>query len=820
MVLLNIINYFYEINNLTKTQTMRKFTLLFSMLLMSSFIFAQKADIVRPALHKADEAMQITPEKKAPVLKQRDSELQVIYEYNFDSVDWYDAYDFVEDQVVIENMPEGWTVVDNTGNDFFWRWTLYGPRGAWTSPGILDYDETSRIDSDSDKKREGQQYEWNRGYMLMEADFYNTNSDGEPVPDANVVTMDTYLQWGPVDLGDWPASMLTFHQLHRLCCAGATGDVGIKVLVSDNVDFLNAIKVEVQQADNNKTPSNPSLVEIPISSVASSKSTVYIRWQMNGLSHYYWSIDDVKIVVPLDNNVRATHYWIDYCNYDNRRSYIDANGFFDATSYKRYTSIPFFVPYWSTQEILGSRARVWNLGQFPSFDVTMTTEYLKESIEDGTEVLYSHSYVHSAPIAAGEWDSLKIDETNGTPYQLAHAAAAMGTYKATGFITTEPEDEYDGDNGYEHLFTVSQNTFGYADPGHSYSDMVSPGDWNGYSEGDGIGAIHYINAPASAASPHRLRGVNLLIANSSVNRTLWENNTTFQIRVDLYDATSTTTLSTPIIRSETIDIGAEWAGRWMFIPFLYNGSNEYLTPSEDAFPYFVMVRHWTGDANRRRAHFGSDKVTHGSMDSYYIMQGNTLGWVSSQTSPSIELVVDLAEHDAATPTGNVTFNVYRGGDYATDATITLVTNDVNLVKTEEEKAVEGGPVTFSNVVLGTHTYYLNAQIGGQDSTMRAYVGLYGEDVVRNIYLDRDPVNIEETPTTSFTLYPNPAIDKLMVKAEANKIIVSNILGQVVSVINNPGFSQEISLESYNAGVYMIMVVDKNGKESTQRFIKQ
>ncbi|HXB41365.1 MAG TPA: T9SS type A sorting domain-containing protein [Bacteroidia bacterium] len=65
------------------------------------------------------------------------------------------------------------------------------------------------------------------------------------------------------------------------------------------------------------------------------------------------------------------------------------------------------------------------------------------------------------------------------------------------------------------------------------------------------------------------------------------------------------------------------------------------------------------------------------------------------------------------------------------------------------------------------------------------------------------------------LYPNPVKDKLNVELEENKIgkiSITNCLGQIVYVLNNPVSKQEIDLSSFPTGVYYLKAESKSDQK--------
>ncbi|HOG19967.1 MAG TPA: T9SS type A sorting domain-containing protein, partial [Salinivirgaceae bacterium] len=72
------------------------------------------------------------------------------------------------------------------------------------------------------------------------------------------------------------------------------------------------------------------------------------------------------------------------------------------------------------------------------------------------------------------------------------------------------------------------------------------------------------------------------------------------------------------------------------------------------------------------------------------------------------------------------------------------------------------------------------------------------------------------------LYPVPSNNTVTIESPVNisRIVISNIVGQMIQTIENPMQIQTISVANFATGVYMITLFDNNGNSTTQRFIKQ
>ena len=78
--------------------------------------------------------------------------------------------------------------------------------------------------------------------------------------------------------------------------------------------------------------------------------------------------------------------------------------------------------------------------------------------------------------------------------------------------------------------------------------------------------------------------------------------------------------------------------------------------------------------------------------------------------------------------------------------------------------------------------------------------------------------VDETEGTAFTLCPNPASGVVRIEGvEADEVWFYNALGQVVKRVRN---SNEISVEGLSEGVYLVRILDAEGKNYVARVMKE
>ena len=116
-----------------------------------------------------------------------------------------------------------------------------------------------------------------------------------------------------------------------------------------------------------------------------------------------------------------------------------------------------------------------------------------------------------------------------------------------------------------------------------------------------------------------------------------------------------------------------------------------------------------------------------------------------------------------------------------------------------------------------HPYMYHCHFGGHEDG-----GMMGQFIVAGTMA----TNENEAPSTAFSLYPNPANDRLFVNlkdasAEIYYVTISTIQGRVVMMLPQPEWKNGIDISSLEAGVYTFQMMDKQTKSvTTKKFIKK
>jgi len=813
---------------------MKKFTLIIGMLVVGSMTFAQGLTDLQHRKSKMTDVTQNNEQKT--VTRAYKAPGDIIFEEYFNASEWSAASE--GGVAVPANMPAGWTVFDATGNNWFWRWSIEGPRGLYTSPGVGVWNvpnENAKIKSTSDNTPGGE-----KGFILFELDFYNTTSEG----DGTDFAMDSYIQFPIIETTNNAAVNVRFEQTHRFCCSGYDVEVGPKLYISK--DNSTWVRYDVEQASINATPAtNPSVYEMAVSNVAANQSTVYVRLHIKALSHYYWMVDDFVLYEPENYDARVMDYWVDYRDGKWEEGYCTANGNFRPSYKKRFTGTPFYNAYFAFQKIVTSRAILINYGGLNFPNAQITTKVKKD---DGTVVNEATSNTVAA-IIPGQFDTSFVATHN---FQFPKTAESMGSYYYEGLAFGSEEDLMPENNGYRYDFHITENLIGYADPKTAFTDRQSPFSYVGAVDGDGIAVIVYLDPPTEnipdtdIPAPHVVKGINTHINSDIYNWQIWDVGDYGYLTAVLYEGIPDGEggfgfdLTAPVIQSAAIPIDSTMANSWVFLPFILDGSSENITPTEEGQEYLVMIRFTT---NGRRFFIGADKVVQPTFNANLLNIGAStdLGWTGSMSNISMELVVDKY---GETPTGNIVVTVLQkkiGGEetrplYSSpvELRVPIIDDDNELTGIDFVTVLTDpdGKATFNDLKTGTYAVFaalveeggaiaVNEQ--GNEIWKRTGVTVQGSGQYGVTFIfDVEDWDIEEYDLLrDVKLYPVPSNNTVTIESpvDISRIVVSNIVGQVVQTIENPTQLQTISVADYATGVYMVTLFDNNGNSTTQRLIK-
>ncbi|MCK4662106.1 MAG: T9SS type A sorting domain-containing protein [Bacteroidales bacterium] len=760
---------------------MRKFTLLITFIVFSVFSFAQIANV--PYVEKAANY----DFEKISIPQNSDKGADVVFwEENFDSLEW-SSYGMGE-------MPEGWTIYDGNGMYYYWRWSLEGPRGRYTSP-----DATADGGPDSFVPHPGRMnYDGTaaNGFMMLEADYFNTGEDGIIVP--STVGMDSYFQIDSIDLSAAPGVTLQYKQMYRWCCGG-NDKLSVFVAADYDPDYPeNAhwaeYKTQINTGVNLYTFEEERTRKHDITSVAAGQQKVTIRFHMKDASHYFWIVDDIELIEPNTNDIVLDFSWFDYIYTHSTSAGADPNGAWNGG----YV----MIPAGQEAEFVEFRAAVSNFGLANQTNVVLNANIYKDDALIETKISPSKN------IDVAQKDTLLIEPSWIPP--------GKGHYQVSTTVTMDLVDQDKSNNGYEYEFWVTDYTFSRSYDLDSYGATSSTNDWTGGGgEGDALAIFYDVPADAEVTS------ISLRISANDVNVDFIEAGDFGMLaRLYTFDEAGEPTTA-PIISSSYYTLQIADTSSWVTLDFLEDGVNQYITAGD----YLATVEFYKGDGHADDRFRVSEDLTLPQPNyNMWIIQADGWGWVKSNACIRLNV--------GGTVTHDVTFNVDMNSaeNFTAGTDIVYITGSMvgwttpgdneDYVMTDTD---EDGIYTITlSMEAGDYQYkyFLNAGWDGGEWTgdpNRLFT--VSADMTIN---DEFAVGIDELNINNLSMYPNPVNDVLNISNMINvdRIVVSNILGQEVRTFNNVNTDIEINTSELNKGVYIVTFIDKYNNASAKRFIKE
>ena len=123
---------------------------------------------------------------------------------------------------------------------------------------------------------------------------------------------------------------------------------------------------------------------------------------------------------------------------------------------------------------------------------------------------------------------------------------------------------------------------------------------------------------------------------------------------------------------------------------------------------------------------------------------------------------------------------------------------------------------FKDYADATHPFMYHCHFSQHEDD-----GMMGQFIVKSTLATTD-----FSPSTKFSLYPNPANDKLFVNlkdasTEIYYVTIATITGRILMMLPEPQWQNGIDISSLEAGVYTFQMMDKQTKSlSTKKFIKK
>ena len=157
-----------------------------------------------------------------------------------------------------------------------------------------------------------------------------------------------------------------------------------------------------------------------------------------------------------------------------------------------------------------------------------------------------------------------------------------------------------------------------------------------------------------------------------------------------------------------------------------------------------------------------------------------------------------------------------------DGANTLYYVDNNLVGTGKSGTVASGGSPNPDFVIGTGRELINQFFDGVIDDIKIYDCALGAFEIDQLYNSPDPLSVENAVDFGLNIYPNPGngIISLDSKQTFNRVMVYNVVGELVYSENYQSTHSDINIESFANGIYVIKVSDSEGRTNQLKYIKQ
>ncbi len=334
-----------------------------------------------------------------------------------------------------------WTLDGSNGE--IWTWTTAGPNGAYAGSNP----NAARIQSAT----------VSNGFMVFNGDSVNcTWSGGVPtaLPSSEFVAYDGSLVSPIIDLTGHPAVILQYQQAIRYCCQDAPHFVEVS---TDGGNTWPTRLAASGSAVGGATTSATETITLNLTqAIAADPANVLIRFHHDaesGTSHYFWQIDDVKIIEAYD--------------YDLQIQSAGSTTWDPETAFS-YDSLYYSITPYSQLRPIGLNMKVVNNGALEQTDVTANFKVVR-----GADVILDQDQLVS--LTPGVTSTVFVDPGFTPP-------AVQGTYTLTTLVTGETDQTPTNNSLAGGTFKVDpyvysrdggRATSGYFDGAQGVFDMMN-----------------------------------------------------------------------------------------------------------------------------------------------------------------------------------------------------------------------------------------------------------------------------------------------------------------------------------------------------------
>ena len=427
------------------------------------------------------------------------------------------------------SLPEGWQIVDENDFGHYWQWRA----GTDSIKGKFTF-EPGHIHSKTPDD----------GYFVLPMDEYN-HADGVDTDNGG----NAYFQLPSIDCSGKVSVVLKVRQYFRACCGAP--DIQCQVSNDQGVHWAN---FSLSFGTETNVFCQRPHAELNLSEVAAGAPDLWIRFDWNGNSHYFWCIDDIEISEGYTNELQLEDTWLYNIDLEDDGD----EGFVYLLPLNQIGANDFGGYHFG--------GALLNSGIDEQYDSKLNVEIFK----NGASVY--NEYSESVSVWPLDRDTLKVT----TPY----VPDEYGNYKVVVTAMQEQEDGVPENNVYTDTFYVNDSIFSYSD----FSDethVSTAGNTAGNNDGDACGVIIDIKEQCEANS------ISVFIKQRAENpQASTQIGMGFQYWVYFYD--EETQGFYELIPSEFMEVEEEMIDTWITLPLEKDGESEFLTPGT----YIAGIQTW------------------------------------------------------------------------------------------------------------------------------------------------------------------------------------------------------------------------------------
>lgn len=541
----------------------------------------------------------------------------IIWEEDFNKEKWFNTVIVDDNGYLLDttaSLPQGWTFIDSTNNNFYWHWSDVGPRGKYTSGN----DSDAFAPNNEILKKLPEETTLENGFMMLESDYFNTSPEGDMVD--SIIDMNSYIEFGPIDFSDKYGVIFNCKIIERLCC---NYYMVVNLDISSDFDIITGKGVWDSIDISTMTLTGPLNYAIDlhlnVSDLTAGHDSVYFRIGKKFASHYFVIIDDIKFYEPPTHNLEIKDGWADYI-FDAEDSLYTVSNYKTFNFWGGYTEIPQIV----VSNFVKFRAAVYNYATEDAVNSKLNVDIFKDNVLE-----YS---ILSEPklILKMEEDTLRVF-TDYTP-------SDVGSYQVSMTIVQDADDEIPNNNSWGYEFKVTDSNC-YSRVRHGMEESfsyASSRDWaSGGVDGDICAQMFYI--PESTVDIS-VKGISVYIDDYTErpNEITAIENSEFKFIARLYKKSDNDSITYTGIYSEPYTLKISDTATWVNVNFVDNAN----LLIDDGL-YYAGIEIYTGDVDYRFQIGDDNRGLKQQNDGGSIYLVSAKKWFNTGDKYAIDLILDL-----------------------------------------------------------------------------------------------------------------------------------------------------------------------------------